>query len=64
MTQLLQVQFLVLPKKISKQKIVHVARHWLEESRQWLENVHQTHLVVASGKLVQQKEKKNEHYNE
>ena len=29
--------------------------HWLEESRQWLENVDQTHLVLASGKPVLQK---------
>ena len=28
---------------------------WLEESGQRLENVDQTHLVLASGKLVQQK---------
>ena len=27
----------------------------LEESGQWLENVDQTHLVMASGKLVLQK---------
>ena len=37
-------------------KIVDVAEvnQWccLEESGQWLENVDQTHLVVASGKLV------------
>ena len=30
-------------------------RRWLEESRQWLENVDQTHLVLASGKRVLQK---------
>ena len=30
-------------------------RHWLEESRKWLENVDQIHLVLASGKLVQHK---------
>ena len=69
MTQRLEeVRFPVFPKKNSKQKNVHVAEvnqwHCLEESRQWLENAHPTHLVVASGKLVQQKEKKNEHYNE
>ena len=28
---------------------------WIEESGQWLENVDQTHLVLASGKLVLQK---------
>ena len=28
----------------------------LEESGQWLENVDQTHLVLASGKLVTQKD--------
>ena len=27
---------------------------WLEESGQWLENVYQTHLVLASGKVVLQ----------
>ena len=30
-------------------------RHWLEESRQWLENVDRTHLVLGSGKPVPQK---------
>ena len=28
---------------------------WLEEREQWLENVDRTHLVLASGKPVQQK---------
>ena len=28
---------------------------WLDESGQWLENVDQTHQVLASGKLEQQK---------
>ena len=28
-------------------------RRCLEESEQWLENVDQTHLILASGKLVQ-----------
>ena len=32
-------------------------RHGLEESGQWLENVHQSHLVLACGKLVLQKRK-------
>ena len=31
---------------------------WLAESGQWLENVDQTHLVLASGKPVLQKKKK------
>ena len=30
-------------------------QRWLEESGQWLENVDRTHLVLASGKLVLQK---------
>ena len=50
---------LCVPKKISEEKIVDVAevnqRRWLEESGLWLENVDQTHLVLASGKLVLQK---------
>ena len=50
---------LCVPKKISEEKIVDVAevnqRRWLEESGQWLENVDQTHIVLASGKLVLQK---------
>ena len=29
--------------------------HWLEESGQWFENVDPTHLVLASGKPVLQK---------
>ena len=41
------------------QEIVYVAEinQWRcsEESGQWLENVDQTHLVLASGKLVLQK---------
>ena len=28
---------------------------WLEESGQWPKNVHQTHLILASGKPVLQK---------
>ena len=43
----------------SEEKIINVAevkqRRWLEESGQWLENVDQTHLVLASGKPIQQK---------
>ena len=39
-----------------EEKIINVAevnsQHWLEESGQWLDNVDQTHLVLASGKLV------------
>ena len=42
-----------------KEKIVDVAevKQWpcLEESGQWLENVHHTHLVLASSKQVLQK---------
>ena len=42
----------------SDEKIIYVAevnqRCWLEESGQWLENVDQTHLVLASGKPVLQ----------
>ena len=30
-------------------------QHWLVESGQWLENVDRTHLVLASGKQVLQK---------
>ena len=30
-------------------------RHFLEESGQWLENVHRTHLVLTSDRLVPQK---------
>ena len=49
-----------IPKKNSEEKIVDIAEvnQWpcLEESGQWLENVDQTHLVVASGKLVLKKE--------
>ena len=36
-------------------------RRWLEESGHWLENVDQTHLVLASGKTVLQK-KSGEHF--
>ena len=50
-----------IPQKISEEKNVAVAEvyqpHCLEESGQWLENVDQTHLVLASGKLVLQKSK-------
>ena len=46
-------------KNISEEKIIDVAEvnqlHWLEESGQWLENVGQTHLVLASSKPVLQK---------
>ena len=41
-----------IPKKFPEEKIVNVAevnqRPCLEESGQWLENVNQTHLVLAS----------------
>ena len=47
------------PKIFSEEKIVNITevnqRHCLEESGQWLENVDQTHLVLASGKPVLQK---------
>ena len=47
-----------IPQKI-RDKIVDVAEvnQWncLEEGGQWLENVDQTHLVLASGELVLQK---------
>ena len=40
-------------------KLIDVAKvdqwRWLEESGQWLENVDQTHLVLASGEPVLQK---------
>ena len=46
------------PTCFSEGKNVNVAEGYLlryfEESGQWLENVDQTHLVLASGKLVQQ----------
>ena len=45
--------------EIFSPEIVNVAeanqRHFLEESGQWLGNVHRTHLVLAIGKLVPQK---------
>ena len=58
-----KVRLLVLDpavaQKISEEKIVDVAqankRPCLEESGQWLENVNQTPLILASGKLVLQK---------
>ena len=46
-------------QKISEEKIINIAEvnqwRWLEESVQWLENVDQTHLVLASGKPELQK---------
>ena len=46
------------PEIFSLEKITKVAqvdqRHCLEDRRQWLENVDQTHLALASGKLVLQ----------
>ena len=48
-----------VPKKISEEAIIDVAegnqQRWLEESGQWVENFHQTHLVLASVKQVLQK---------
>ena len=53
-----QGSFLAFPK-IFRGKIVHVAEvnnwHCLEKIGQWLENVDQTLLVLASGTLVLQK---------
>ena len=50
----------LIPKKFSEEKNVDVAevyqRRCLEESGQWLENVARTHLVLASGKPVLQKD--------
>ena len=47
------------PKFFSEEKIINVAevdqQRCLEESGQWLENVDQSHLVLASGNLVLQK---------
>ena len=49
-----------LSPKISEEKLGNVAEvnqpHCIEESEQWLENVDQTHLELACGKLVPQKE--------
>ena len=49
-----------IPEIFSVEKIVDVAEvnQWccLEESEQWLENVDRAHLVLASGKLVLQKD--------
>ena len=54
-----RVRFPLPPNFFIWKKIVDVAeinqRHCLEESGQWLENVDQTRLVLASGKLVLQK---------
>ena len=48
-----------VPEKNFRGKIIDVAevnqQHWIEESGQWLENVDRTHLVLSSGKPVQQK---------
>ena len=45
-----------LSQQFSEETHVKVAevykRHWFEESGQWLENVDQTHLILASGKLI------------
>ena len=49
-----------IPEIFSEEKNVDVAevnqQRCLGENRQWLENVDRTHLVLASGKLVLQKE--------
>ena len=49
-----------IPNLFQMKKIVDVAevnqQHCLEESGQWLCNVDQTHLLLASGKLVLNKE--------
>ena len=48
-----------IPENFSEEKIVNVAevnlRGSLEENGPWIENVDQTNLVLASGKLVLQK---------
>ena len=48
-----------IPEIFSEEKIVNVAevnlRGSLEENGPWIENVDQTNLVLASGKLVLQK---------
>ena len=53
------IGFPAFPKFFQKGKIIDVAqvnqRRWLEESGQWLENVDRTHLVLATGKPVLQK---------
>ena len=52
---LTQVRFLAFPK-IYFQVAEIYSRHWLEESGQRLDNIDRTNLVLASGKLVLQKE--------
>ena len=46
-------------QKVFRRKNIAIAdvnkQRWLEESGQWLENVDRTHLVLSSGKQVQQK---------
>ena len=58
LTQQPRVRFTVY-QNFFRGKIINVAvvnqRRWLEESGQWLENVYRTHLVLASGKPVLQK---------
>ena len=48
-----------IPQKISVEKIVEIAKvhqqRCIGEREQWLKNVNQAHLVLASGKLVLQK---------
>ena len=50
-----------VPEIFSEEKIIDVAevnqRRRLEESGQWLESVDRTHLVLASGKPVLQKDR-------
>ena len=50
------VRFPAFPEKFAEEKIIVIAevnlQRWLEKSRQCLENVDPTHLVLASGKSV------------
>ena len=58
--QLPLVRFPVFPYKNSTKKIADVTevnqKRSLEESREWFETVDQTHLVLASGKQILQKD--------
>ena len=55
LTQQPQVRFPALPKIYINVAVTYQQR-WLEENGQRLENVDRTHLVLASGKLVLQKD--------
>ena len=48
-----------VPEIVSERKTIDVAEvnqpRWLEKNGQWLENVDQNHLVLASGKPIKQK---------